>query len=50
MQNHIVRPRRSADPLPREEEFAWKLAAVAADDTPLDGDVSAMIQNRIIDN
>jgi 2-methylcitrate dehydratase len=50
MQNHFVRPRRSAAPLPREEEFAWKLAAVAADDAPLDADVSAMIQNRIIDN
>ncbi|MBL4720098.1 MAG: MmgE/PrpD family protein [Alphaproteobacteria bacterium] len=50
MQDHLVRPWRSATPSPREDELAWKMAAVAADHTALEPAVIAMIQNRIIDN
>jgi 2-methylcitrate dehydratase len=47
---HRVRVYKSIDTPPRSELLAWKLAQAAADDAPLDGDVSAMIVNRIIDN
>src|SRR5690606_23680354 len=33
-----------------EDQLAWKLAAVATDPVPVDGDVIEMIGNRIIDN
>jgi 2-methylcitrate dehydratase len=47
---HDLRVHASASPLPREEQLAWKLAAVAADPVPLEPDVQEMIVNRIIDN
>jgi 2-methylcitrate dehydratase len=50
MQQHTVRVYRSADTPPRSELLAWKLACVAADETPVDADVCAMIVNRVIDN
>jgi 2-methylcitrate dehydratase len=50
MQQHLVRVYKSAETPDRSELLAWKLAAVAADDTPLDPDVVEMIVNRVIDN
>lgn len=50
MQRHLVRVYDSSSTPPRQELLAWKLAAVAADDAPLDADVVAMIVNRVIDN
>lgn len=50
MKEHTVRTFRSAEKLGREDQLAWKIAAVAADDVPLDADVVEMIGNRIIDN
>ncbi len=39
-----------ADRLPREQQLAWKIAAVAADPVPVEAAVGEMIINRIIDN
>ncbi|WP_420408172.1 MmgE/PrpD family protein [Hoeflea sp.] len=50
MKTHTVRTYKSAEKLAREDQLAWKIAAVAADDVPLDADVVEMIGNRIIDN
>lgn len=50
MNPHLVRTYKSAESLPREQQLAWKIAAVAADNVPLDDDVIDMIGNRIIDN
>ncbi len=47
---HHVRVFRSEEPLPREEQLAWKIAEVAADPVAVDAEVSDMIINRIIDN
>ncbi len=47
---HDVRVHASASPLAREDQLAWKLAAVAADPVPLEPEVQEMIVNRIIDN
>ncbi|WP_323755128.1 MmgE/PrpD family protein [Tistrella sp.] len=47
---HEVRAHRSADHLPREDQLAWKIAAVAADPVPVGAEVAEMIGNRIIDN
>jgi 2-methylcitrate dehydratase len=47
---HKVRTYKSAEPLPREQQLAWKLAEVAADPVPVPPDVIEMIGNRIIDN
>ncbi|MGE0725499.1 MAG: MmgE/PrpD family protein [Alphaproteobacteria bacterium] len=47
---HEVRSHRSAERLAREDQLAWKLAAVATDPVPVDDDVVEMIGNRIIDN
>ena len=47
---HDVRVRPSKDNLPREEQLAWKIAAVAADKVAVPRDVAEMIVNRIIDN
>ncbi|SEE90703.1 MmgE/PrpD family protein [Ruania alba] len=47
---HEVRPRTSADGLPRSEQLAWKLAELAADPAPVPSDVVDMVINRIIDN
>ncbi|OEV12416.1 MmgE/PrpD family protein [Streptomyces nanshensis] len=53
MIDHQVRVHPSADRLPREEQLAWKLAAVATG-TPqpggLDPEAAAMAVNRVIDN
>ena len=50
MKSHTVRTWKSAEKLAREDQLAWKIAAMAADDVPLDADVVEMIGNRIIDN
>ncbi|MBL25003.1 MAG: 2-methylcitrate dehydratase [Rhodospirillaceae bacterium] len=50
MQTHTVRVWPSAEAHPREDELAWKIAAVAADPVAVDDDVAAMVVNRIIDN
>ena len=50
MKQHKVRTWKSAENLAREDQLAWKIASVAADDVALDADVVEMIGNRIIDN
>ncbi len=50
MKLHEVRPRKSEDRLPREDQLAWKLALMAADPAPVAGDVAEMVANRLIDN
>jgi 2-methylcitrate dehydratase len=50
MQIHSVRVHPSKSQLPREEQLAWKIAAVAADVVPVQRDVTELIINRIIDN
>ena len=47
---HDVRTRRSTETLPRTEQLAWKLAAVATDAVDLEPAVIEMIGNRLIDN
>jgi 2-methylcitrate dehydratase len=50
MMLHEVRVHRSEERLPREEQLAWKIAAVAADRVAIAPAVEEMIVNRIIDN
>ncbi|MGH4031979.1 MmgE/PrpD family protein [Actinomycetota bacterium Odt1-20B] len=50
MIDHRVRVHPSADRLPREDQLAWKLAAVATATEELDTDSAAMAVNRVIDN
>ena len=47
---HEVRVHPEADRLAREDQLAWKIAAVAADPVPVEDAVSEMIVNRMIDN
>jgi 2-methylcitrate dehydratase len=47
---HDVRVHPSKDDLPREDQLAWKIAAVAADKVAIEKDVTEMIVNRIVDN
>lgn len=50
MKTHSVRVHPEKDRLARADQFAWKIAAVAADPVAIDDDVTEMIVNRIIDN
>jgi len=50
VRTHEVRTYKSAEHLPKEDQLAWKLAAVATDPVPVEGAVAEMIGNRIIDN
>ncbi|TVQ83192.1 MAG: MmgE/PrpD family protein [Micavibrio sp.] len=50
MELHSVRVYKEAEQLPKQEQLAWKMAQVAADDVAVDDDVTEMIINRIIDN
>ncbi|WP_130797407.1 MmgE/PrpD family protein [Streptomyces otsuchiensis] len=52
MIDHSVRVHPSASHLPREEQLAWKLAAVATGTTAagIDAETAAMAVNRVIDN
>ncbi|MCB1274527.1 MAG: MmgE/PrpD family protein, partial [Leucobacter sp.] len=47
---HHVRVYKSEEPLPREEQLAWKIAEVATDPVEVEPDVVDMVINRIIDN
>ncbi len=47
---HDLQVRPESDRLPREAQLAWRIATVAADQVPVEPDVSDMIVNRIIDN
>jgi 2-methylcitrate dehydratase len=47
---HDVTVHPSKSNLQREDQLAWKIAAVAADRVPVERDVAAMIVNRVIDN
>ena len=50
MIEHTIKVHPESDRLAREDQLAWKIASVAADDVPIDDDVREMIINRIIDN
>ena len=50
MQIHRVKVYPSSAQLPREEQLAWKIASVAADDVPVQPDVADAIIDRIIDD
>ena len=47
---HDVRVHPSKDALAREDQLAWKIAAVAADKVKVQRDVADMLINRMIDN
>ncbi|MFB0835464.1 MmgE/PrpD family protein [Arthrobacter halodurans] len=50
MINHAVRVYRSEENLPREDQLAHKIAAVAADPVDVTDEVTEMVINRVIDN
>ena len=50
MKLHDVKVYPSKEKLAREDQLAWKIAAVAADRVAVPRDVTDMIVNRIIDN
>ncbi|MGV8967031.1 MAG: MmgE/PrpD family protein [Cellulomonas sp.] len=50
MKLHAVRTHPSADQLPRQEQLAWRFAALAVDPVEVEPAVVEMIGNRIIDN
>ncbi|CAN3984791.1 MmgE/PrpD family protein [Kitasatospora purpeofusca] len=50
MIEYHVRVHPSADRLPREEQLAWRLAAVAAGTEELDPDSAATAVDRVVDN
>ena len=50
MKNHLGRPFKSSEPLPREEQLAWKIAEVAVDPVEVSAEVTDMVINRVIDN
>jgi 2-methylcitrate dehydratase len=50
MITHSVRVHPEADRLPKTDQLAWKIAAVAADPVAVEPQVADMIVNRIIDN
>jgi 2-methylcitrate dehydratase len=50
MKTHPVKTYPSKIPLPRADQLAWKIAAVASDPVAIAEDVTEMIINRIIDN
>jgi 2-methylcitrate dehydratase len=50
MKLHPVRTYKSDEPLPREQQLAWKIAEVAADRVAVTPEVADMVINRIIDN
>jgi 2-methylcitrate dehydratase len=50
MKLHTVRTYKSAETLKKEDQLAWKLAALANDPVAVEDDVVEMIGNRIIDN
>ena len=50
MIDHEVRVHPESDRLPRADQLAWKIAAVAADAVEVEPQVAEMIVNRMIDN
>ena len=50
MIEHEVRTHPSSARLARDEQLAWKLAAVATDPVPLSARVAEMVVNRVIDD
>ena len=50
MKLHPVKVLPSRALLPREDQLAWKMAAIATDKVPVEKDVQEMIVNRVIDN
>lgn len=50
MTKHSVKVYPSKVPLPKMDQLAWKLAAVATDKAPILPEVAEMVTNRIIDN
>ncbi|MBN9598315.1 MAG: MmgE/PrpD family protein [Afipia sp.] len=50
MKQHTVRTYKSAEPLQRADQLAWKIAEVASDPVAVEDEVVEMIGNRIIDN
>ncbi len=50
MQTHQVKVYPSSAQLPREEQLAWKIASVAADDVPVPPEVAEAIIDRVIDD
>ncbi len=50
MQMHEVAVHPSKSNLAREDQLAWKIAAVAADPVPVPAETADMIVNRVIDN
>jgi 2-methylcitrate dehydratase len=47
---HEVRTYPSSARLAREDQLAWKLAAVAADPVEVTAEVTEMVINRVIDD
>ncbi|WP_437583792.1 MmgE/PrpD family protein [Paramicrobacterium sp. CJ85] len=50
MKTHHLRTHTSEEDLAREDQLAWAIAEVAADDVAVDDDVAEMVINRVIDN
>jgi hypothetical protein len=50
VKNHTIRVYASSENLPKEEQFAYKLARMASDDAPIDPASEEMVINRIVDN
>ena len=50
MITHHVKVHPSKAQLPKTEQLAWKIAAVATDKAAIDSAASEMVVNRIIDN
>ncbi len=50
MIDHEVRVHPESERLAREEQLAWKIAAVASDPVEVEAEVAEMIVNRLIDN
>ena len=50
MITHQVRVHASADRLPMDQQLAWKLAQLAADEVDVLPEVADMVINRVIDN
>ena len=50
MKIHAVRPHRSDENLPREQQLAWKIAEVASERVEVTAEVADMVINRVIDN
>jgi 2-methylcitrate dehydratase len=50
MQHHTVQTHADGAVLPRDEQLAWKIATMAADEAPFDADALDMVGNRLLDN